>query len=82
MKLVSVGSHYIVAGADVRSVGVEFWDVVVLTARDEAQCAAYKQQISDKLRWGQLPQGVPYLVFPDPPGPKVGEYSVASPVPV
>jgi hypothetical protein len=65
------------SGKDVSEAGVAFWDLVVLTARDEVQSAAYRQQINDKLRWGQLPRGVQYLVFSDPPGPKVGELNTS-----
>ncbi|KAJ8277087.1 hypothetical protein GJAV_G00071340 [Gymnothorax javanicus] len=57
-------------GRDVR--GGEFWDLVVLTAADEEQKDAYELQISEKLRRNELPLGIPYHVFADPPGPKVG----------
>ncbi|KAJ7993550.1 hypothetical protein DPEC_G00273570 [Dallia pectoralis] len=50
----------------------EFWDLVVLTAVDEDQREAYELQISEKLKRGEIPQGIPYHVFSDPPGPKIG----------
>ena len=59
---------------DIHELGVEFWDLVVLTARNETQKKAYQAQINNKLRWGELPLGVNYLVFCDPPGPKIGKY--------
>ncbi|KAG8548926.1 hypothetical protein GDO81_023484 [Engystomops pustulosus] len=53
----------------------EFWDVVVITAADARQEGAYRQQIADKLARRELPLGVRYHVFSDPPGPKIGGYS-------
>ncbi|XP_053329065.1 fucose-1-phosphate guanylyltransferase [Spea bombifrons] len=50
----------------------EFWDVVVITAADRQQELAYQQQIADKLAQKELPLGVRYHVFSDPPGPKIG----------
>jgi len=50
----------------------EFWDVVAITAADEKQELAYKQQLSEKLRRKELPLGVQYHVFPDPAGTKIG----------
>ncbi|KAM4722354.1 fucose-1-phosphate guanylyltransferase [Rhinophrynus dorsalis] len=50
----------------------EFWDVVVITAADKQQELAYEQQIADKLTRKELPLGVRYHVFSDPPGPKIG----------
>ncbi|KAJ8418608.1 hypothetical protein AAFF_G00001070 [Aldrovandia affinis] len=57
-------------GKDVRT--REFWDLVVVTAADEDQKDAYEFQISEKLRRKELPLGIPYHVFADPPGPKIG----------
>ncbi|KAJ8279415.1 hypothetical protein COCON_G00064810 [Conger conger] len=57
-------------GTDVRT--GEFWDLVVVTAADETQKDAYELQISEKLRRNELPLGIPYHVFADPPGPKIG----------
>ncbi|XP_018432392.1 PREDICTED: fucose-1-phosphate guanylyltransferase isoform X2 [Nanorana parkeri] len=53
----------------------EFWDVIVITAADKQQERAYQQQIADKLTRKELPLGVRYHVFSDPPGPKIGGYS-------
>lgn len=50
----------------------KFWDVVVITAADEKQELAYKQQLSEKLKRKELPLGVNYHVFTDPPGTKIG----------
>ncbi|XP_033936832.1 fucose-1-phosphate guanylyltransferase [Pseudochaenichthys georgianus] len=50
----------------------EFWDVVVLTAVDENQREAYELQIRKKLLRKELPVGVQYKVFADPPGSKIG----------
>ncbi|XP_019383941.1 PREDICTED: fucose-1-phosphate guanylyltransferase isoform X1 [Gavialis gangeticus] len=50
----------------------EFWDVVVITAADKKQEFAYKKQLSEKLRRKELPLGVDYCVFVDPPGQKIG----------
>ncbi|XP_006831099.1 PREDICTED: fucose-1-phosphate guanylyltransferase [Chrysochloris asiatica] len=50
----------------------EFWDIVAITAADEQQELAYKQQLSEKLSSKQLPLGVKYHVFADPPGAKIG----------
>ncbi|XP_077133446.1 fucose-1-phosphate guanylyltransferase isoform X3 [Ranitomeya variabilis] len=50
----------------------EFWDVVVITAADRQQERAYHRQIADKLARRELPLGVRYHVFSDPPGPKIG----------
>ncbi|XP_053099139.1 fucose-1-phosphate guanylyltransferase isoform X2 [Hemicordylus capensis] len=53
----------------------EFWDAVVITAVDKNQEIAYQQQLSEKLKRKELPLGVHYHVFVDPPGPKIGGYS-------
>ncbi|XP_019499587.1 PREDICTED: fucose-1-phosphate guanylyltransferase isoform X1 [Hipposideros armiger] len=50
----------------------EFWDVVAITAADEKQELAYKQQLSEKLKKRELPLGVQYHVFVDPAGAKIG----------
>ena len=50
----------------------EFWDIVVITAADEKQKLAYKQQLSEKLKKKELPLGVQYHVFADPSGAKIG----------
>nr|XP_055197174.1 fucose-1-phosphate guanylyltransferase isoform X1 [Nyctereutes procyonoides] len=50
----------------------EFWDIVAITAADEKQELAYKQQLSEKLKRKELPLGVQYHVFVDPAGTKIG----------
>ncbi|NWZ87295.1 FPGT guanylyltransferase, partial [Poecile atricapillus] len=50
----------------------ELWDVVLLTAADAAQAGAFREQLAEKLRRGQLPRNVRYLVCADPPGPRIG----------
>ncbi|XP_069551136.1 fucose-1-phosphate guanylyltransferase [Brachyistius frenatus] len=50
----------------------EFWDVVVVTAADGGQKEAYELQISEKVDRRELPAGVHYKVFSDPPGSKIG----------
>uniref|UniRef100_H0XJM5 Fucose-1-phosphate guanylyltransferase n=2 Tax=Otolemur garnettii TaxID=30611 RepID=H0XJM5_OTOGA len=50
----------------------EFWDIVAITAADEKQELAYKQQLSEKLKRKELPLGVQYHVFVDPAGAKIG----------
>ncbi|KAM4806546.1 fucose-1-phosphate guanylyltransferase [Urocitellus parryii] len=50
----------------------EFWDVVAITAADEKQELAYRQQLSKKLKRKELPLGVQYHVFVDPAGAKIG----------
>ena len=51
---------------------VPFWDIVVLTTADEDQKVAYELQIKEKLKRHELPAGIPYHVYADPPGPKAG----------
>lgn len=51
----------------------EFWDVVVLTAVDADQREAYELQVRQKVDRKELPRGVHYKVFSDPPGYKIGE---------
>lgn len=49
-----------------------FWDAVVITALDEKQRDAYEIQLQSKIKRGELPLGVKYHAFYDPPGPKIG----------
>ena len=49
-----------------------FWDIIVITALDQSQRDAYDIQLQSKLSRGELPLGVKYHVFYDPPGPKIG----------
>ena len=55
-----------------KEVDIAFWDIVVITALDEGQKNAYEIQLQSKLARGELPLGVKYHVFYDPPGPKIG----------
>nr|XP_058962921.1 fucose-1-phosphate guanylyltransferase-like [Pocillopora verrucosa] len=55
-----------------KEVNIPFWDIVVITALDEGQKNAYDLQLQSKLARGELPLGVKYHVFYDPPGPKIG----------
>ncbi|CAK6955342.1 fucose-1-phosphate guanylyltransferase [Scomber scombrus] len=57
-------------GAEVQP-GV-FWDVVVVTSVDGIQREAYELQISEKVDRKELPLGIHYKVFSDPPGSKIG----------
>ena len=45
---------------------------MVLTASDELQKDAFEKQIADKLKKKEIPSGVPYIVYADPPGPRAG----------
>ena len=49
-----------------------FWDVVVLTASDEAQKEAFNKQLEEKLSNNLLPKVCEYLVVSDPIGVKIG----------
>ena len=55
-----------------KEVDIAFWNIVVITALDESQKDAYEIQLQSKLARGELPLGVKYHVFYDPPGPKIG----------
>lgn len=48
------------------------WDYVILTASNEEQALAYRQQIDDRLAVGQLPDSTTYMVLSDPDGKRVG----------
>lgn len=49
------------------------WDVVVITAIDDAQKLAYETQLNKKLKTGQIPKSILYRVYSDwPPGVKIG----------
>lgn len=54
--------------------------MVVITAADKKQEIAYQQQLSEKLARKELPLGVHYHVFVDPPGPKIGKVFPAYPI--
>lgn len=48
------------------------WDYVILTASNEAQAQAYREQINWRLSMHQLPAETCYEVLPDPQGKRVG----------
>lgn len=48
------------------------WDHVILTASNEAQAEAYREQIAYRLEHGLLPEKTAYAVLPDPEGKRVG----------
>lgn len=48
------------------------WDYVILTASNEAQAEAFRLQINNRLKHGQLPMSTHYAVLPDPDGKRVG----------
>jgi len=49
-----------------------FWDIVVLSALDDAQKKLYEIQLEEKLGRKELPTSPKYHVFHDPVGVKVG----------
>lgn len=61
-----------IRGRSKEEISFRFWDVVVLTASDDDQKFAFECQLSGKLKRKEIPLGLPYLVFADPPGPKIG----------
>lgn len=48
------------------------WDYIILTASNEAQANAYRNQINKRLEKGLLPLDTHYAVLPDPDGKRVG----------
>ena len=64
-------SYESVRGKSPGSVGIEFWDLVVISAGDVSQQTWYEAQLQLKQDSGDLPL-VPYLIIPDPPGPRIG----------
>lgn len=48
------------------------WDYVILTASNEAQADAYREQINYRLENNLLPASTTYAVLPDPDGKRVG----------
>ena len=49
---------------------------MVITASDEDQRVAFETQIQNKLAKHQIPHGLPYLVYADPPGAKIGNWCI------
>lgn len=48
------------------------WDYIILTASNESQASAYRNQIQYRLDNKMLPQDCHYAVLPDPDGKRVG----------
>ena len=48
------------------------WDYIILTASNEAQATAYRNQIENRLEKGLLPEETTYAVLPDPEGKRAG----------
>lgn len=48
------------------------WDYVILTASNEAQAGAYRQQLQERLSQNRIPARTHYAVLPDPEGKRVG----------
>lgn len=48
------------------------WDAVILTASNEDQAQAFRQEIEFRLQNGLLPRKTAYAVLPDPDGKRVG----------
>lgn len=66
-----IDSYEALRGKVPSEVNIAFWDVVVISAADEDQATAFREQISQRKDRNLIPL-VPYHVFSDPPGPKVG----------
>lgn len=56
----------------VRRQNALWWDWLVITAASEAQAAAYRAQIDQRLAAGLLPRQTRYAVIADPGGKRVG----------
>lgn len=54
----------------------QFWHAVVISASDDNQMKGYQKQISEKKIRKEIPPDIPFLVFADPPGYKIGNYSL------
>ncbi len=52
--------------------GAGWWDAIVLTAGGARQAERYREEIDWRRRSGKLPDGVTYLVVPDPEGKRLG----------
>jgi len=66
-----MSSYEQLRGRSPESVGVQFWDVVVISAGDVSQQSWYEAQLSLKHDSGDLPL-LTYHIIPDPPGPRIG----------
>ncbi|XP_013776457.1 fucose-1-phosphate guanylyltransferase-like [Limulus polyphemus] len=61
-----------IRGREKKYFHVPFWDVVAITTADEEQKRAFEEQIKRKCSSHDLPLGIPFHVFADPPGLKIG----------
>ena len=50
----------------------KFWDAVIISASDESQMKGFKKQIAKKQSLKEIPVGVPFHIFADPSGYKIG----------
>lgn len=66
-----IESYEALRGKVPSEVDIAFWDAVVISAADEDQATAFREQIAQRKERNLIPL-VPYHVFSDPPGPKVG----------
>ncbi|KAL1438164.1 hypothetical protein MTO96_048253 [Rhipicephalus appendiculatus] len=66
-----IDSYEALRGKVPSEVDIDFWDAVVVSAADEDQATAFREQIAQRKGRNLIPL-VPYHVFSDPPGPKVG----------
>nr|XP_037277246.1 LOW QUALITY PROTEIN: fucose-1-phosphate guanylyltransferase-like [Rhipicephalus microplus] len=66
-----IDSYEALRGKVPSEVEILFWDAVVISAADEDQASAFREQIAQRKERNLIPL-VPYHVFSDPPGPKVG----------
>ncbi|XP_076353850.1 fucose-1-phosphate guanylyltransferase-like isoform X2 [Tachypleus tridentatus] len=60
-----------IRGREKKDFHIPFWDVVTITTADEEQKGAFEEQIKRKCSSHDLPLGVPFHVFADPPGIKI-----------
>ncbi|CAL1277663.1 unnamed protein product [Larinioides sclopetarius] len=49
-----------------------FWDAVIISASDSSQEKGYQLQIQEKQERREVPLSIPFHVFSDPPGYKIG----------
>ncbi|CAD5116112.1 DgyrCDS5038 [Dimorphilus gyrociliatus] len=57
---------------NIRLSNKNFWDVVVMTTADENQKVAFETMVNSKVERHELPEGIRYLFYADPPGYKIG----------
>ncbi|GFT24982.1 hypothetical protein TNCV_179061 [Trichonephila clavipes] len=53
-----------------------FWDAVIISASDSSQEKGYELQILEKQQKGELPLSIPFHIFADPPGYKIGMFPI------